>query len=212
MLYQEIIMKKVTTIILVLLISFSANAQFRDILSFNSGGMLSVQWNVSAPMGVTKDFTDPVTMKGISVDYRHCYKRDFIFGGRTGWHKFYEDKGITNIKNGSTSNYVRQENTINAYPILFVVDYMVPSQKFIPYAGLGVGGYFMRTTESNDLIGTTNTNSFHFGVSPEAGITIPFIISNFGLTVSTRYNFVLKSSKTDNFSWFDFNVGLSFMY
>lgn len=205
-------MKKLFVFILLFSTGIYANAQFRELLSFNSGGMLSVQWNISAPMGATKDFTNPVSMNGISIDYRHCYKNNFIIGGRTGWHSFFEDKGITAIKEGTTTTYTRQENKINAAPVLFVVDYMVPSQKFIPYAGLGVGGYFMMTSTFDNINGTQNTNSFHFGVSPEAGITIPFIISNFGLTISSRYNFVLKSSKTENFSWFDFNVGLSFMY
>ena len=195
----------------IILTSFIANAQFREIFNFNSGGMASVQWNMSAPIGAMRNTVSTNTIQGISVDYRHCYRNNFIFGGRTGYHRFFEDKGKTNINNGS-SVYVRDENTITAIPLLFNVDYMVPSQKFIPYAGIGLGVYFMKTTNVTNISGTQNTNSVHFGVSPEAGITIPFIISNFGFSISTRYNFVLKTAKTDNFSWLDFNIGLSFMY
>lgn len=187
-------------------------AQLGNLLSFNSGGQLSVQWNMATPMGEMKDFTSGYSFSGISIDYRHCYKSNIIIGGRTGWNGFYENKGLTAVENGSTNNYTRLENKINVLPILFIVDYMVPSNKFIPYAGIGIGGYFINSSVSSDNIGTQNTNSFHFGVSPEVGITIPFIISNFGLNLSTRYNYVLKTSKTTNFSWFDFNIGLSFMY
>ncbi len=205
-------MKKIILSGVIILIATMANAQFRDFFRFNSGGLVSIQWNISSPTGDMKASTSITTLKGVSIDYRHCYKQNFIFGGRTGWHTFYEDRGITDIKNGISTNYIKNENTISAIPILFVVDYMVPSQKFIPYAGIGLGGYFIRTTNITNISGTQNNNSFHFGVSPEVGITIPTIISNFGFNISTRYNFVLKSAGTSNFSWFDFNIGLSFMY
>ncbi len=186
-------------------------AQLGELLNFNSGGMVNVNWNISKPTGNTKDFIQNTSFTGISIDYRHCYKYNIVIGARTGWNRLYENKGLTNIENGQTSVYNRLENKINAFPILLAVDYMVDSDKFIPYAGLGIGGYFINSSVSTNT-GTESTNSFHFGVSPEVGITIPFIISNFGLNLSTRYNFALKTSKTDNFTWFDFNIGLSFMY
>lgn len=96
--------------------------------------------------------------------------------------------------------------------MLAIVDYMVRSDKFIPYAGVGIGAYFINTYVSSNNVKTESTSSFHFGVSPEIGITIPFIISNFGLNVSTRYNYAIKTGKSDSFSWFDFNIGLSLMY
>ncbi len=205
-------MKKAILSIFILVSTVSSFAQFGNLLNFNSGGLIMVQWDMAIPTGQTRDFISNGTFKGISIDYRHCYRNNFIIGGRTGWTGFYENKGLTDIENGITKVYSRLEHKINAAPILFVVDYMVPSNKFITYAGIGVGGYFINSLVSSDKLGNKNTNTFHFGVSPEVGITIPFIISNFGLNVSTRYNFVLKTSKTTNFSWFDFNIGLSFMY
>lgn len=205
-------MKKVISLIITVFLFTSTQAQFGNLLSFNSGGQISVQWNMAQSMGDMKDFVAPTTLSGISIDYRHCYKENIIIGGRTGWIGFYENVGLTNVENGTTQNYTRLEHKVNAAPILFIVDYMVSSNKFIPYAGLGIGGYFINSSVSSDLVGTQYTNTFHFGVSPEVGITIPFIISNFGLNLSTRYNFVLKTSKTTHYSWFDFNIGISFMY
>jgi len=206
-------MKKIITLTITLFVFTAINAQFiRDVLSFNSGGQISLQWNMAQPLGAMKDFVSPWTYSGISVDYRHCYKDNIIIGGRTGWNGFYENVGLTNVENGTTQTYSRLEHRVNAIPILFIVDYMVPSNKFIPYAGIGIGGYYINSSVSSNNLGTQYTNSFHFGVSPEVGITIPFIISNFGLTVSSRYNFVVKTSKTTHYSWFDFNIGISMMY
>ena len=205
-------MKRLFIITLVIISSTTVFGQFADLLNFNGGGLIMVQWDMAKPMGPTNDFIKTTSFSGISIDYRHCYRNNFIIGGRTGWNGFYENKGLTDLEDGNTTTYTRLENTINAAPILFVVDYMIPSDKFIPYIGLGIGGYFINSSVSSSIMGTKNTNSFHFGVSPEVGITIPFIISNFGLNISSRYNFVLKTASTTNFSWFDFNIGLSFMY
>ncbi len=205
-------MKRLFIITLVIISSTTVFGQFADLLNFNSGGIIMVQWDIAKPIGQTKDFIKNTSFSGISIDYRHCYRNSFIIGGRTGWNGFYENKGISDLEDGSTTTYTRLENKINAAPILFIVDYMIPSDKFIPYIGVGIGGYFINSSVSSRIIGTQHTNSFHFGVSPEVGITIPFIISNFGLNISSRYNFVLKTAGTTNFSWFDFNIGLSFMY
>jgi opacity protein-like surface antigen len=204
-------MKKLLITSISLIFYTTVLAQFGELLNYNSGGMVNVNWDISKPVGKTNDFIGNTSTSGISIDYRHCYKYNLIIGARTGWNRFYENKGLTNIENGLTSTYSRLEHKINAFPMLLVVDYMVDSDKFIPYAGIGIGGYFINSSVSS-VSGTQNTNTFHFGISPELGITIPFIISNFGLNLSTRYNFALKTSKTDNFTWFDFNIGLSFMY
>lgn len=213
MFYKEIVMKKVSLLIISLLVITTINAQFfRDVLSFNSGGQVSLQWNMAQPVGEMQDFISPWSYSGISIDYRHCYKNNFIIGGRTGWNGFYENKGLSDIENGVSQNYNRLEHKMNIMPVLFVVDYMVPSNIVIPYGGIGIGGYFVNSSVSSNNLGTQYTNTFHFGVSPEVGITIPFIISNFGLNISTRYNYVVKTSKTTAYSWFDFNIGLSMMY
>lgn len=205
-------MKKIIIIIVALVISLPVFSQIGDLFRFNSGGLIMVQWDMAKPTGAMTDFVENTSFSGISVDYRHCYKNNFILGGRAGWNGFYENAGLTDVENGNSTIYNRLENKTNVAPILFVVDYMFRSDKFIPYIGFGIGGYFINSSVSSDIIGTLYTNSFHFGVSPEVGITIPFIISNFGLNISTRYNIAVATSKASQYSWIDFNIGLSFMY
>ncbi len=205
-------MKKVIVTLSAILISSTIFAQFGDIFRFNSGGMITVQWNMAKPVGPMSDFVKNTSHTGINIDYRHCYKNNIIIGGRTGWNYFYENKGLSNVEDGTSITYEPLDNKVNIIPLMIVVDYMVNSEKFIPYAGIGIGTYFINTTSSSNNVTSESINSFHFGVSPEVGITIPFIISNFGLNLSTRYNYAIKTGKTDSFSWFDFNIGLSLMY
>ncbi len=205
-------MKRTLIVVTVTLLSITASAQFRDLLNFNSGGMLGVQWNIAKPVGSMHDFVKNTSFSGISIDYRHCYKKDIIIGGRTGWNYFYENKGLSNVEDGITSTYKPIDHNVNIIPILVVVDYMPRSNKFIPYAGIGIGTYFINSTVSSNNVNTESSNTFHFGFSPEVGLTIPFIISNFGLNVNTRYNYALGAGSSSGYSWFDFCIGISFMY
>ena len=205
-------MKRTLIIVTVTLLSLSASAQFRDMLNLNSGGMFSVQWNIAKPLGSMDDFVKNTSFSGVSFDYRHCYKKDIIIGGRTGWNYFYENKGLTNVEDGTSTTYKPLNHKVHVIPLMLIVDYMVKSNKFIPYAGIYVGTYFLNSAVKYNNVMTASSNTFHFGVSPEVGLTIPFIISNFGLNLSTRYNYALGAGSSSGYSWFDFNIGISFMY
>lgn len=205
-------MKKILITLTILLLTSSIYAQISNLINFNSGGMISVQWDMSMPMSSMSDFVKNTSFTGFNVDYRHCYQHNIILGGRIGWNHFYENRMqvIKDVNNTITISHFK--HTLNAMPILLVADYMVRSEKFIPYAGIGIGGYYIGSVISQDNITTESNNSFHFGVSPEIGITIPSILSNFGFNMSTRYNYALGTKKASSYSWFNFSIGFSFMY
>ncbi len=206
-------MKKTIITIAVILFTTQVFAQFGSLLRLNSGGMVNVQWDISAPTGSMSDFVGNTSFTGINIDYRHCYQHNIILGGRVGWNHFYENRLTVIIEEpDKTIALSHTKNTVNAAPILFIADYMVSSNKFIPYAGIGIGGYYINSIISQDNITTESNNSFHFGVSPEIGIKIPSILSNFGFNLSTRYNYAFATKKAPSYSWFNFSIGFSFMY
>ena len=202
-------MKKILVTFSIILFTSSLFAQ---LFSFNSGGMISVQWDMAKPMGSMTDFVKNTSFTGINIDYRHCYKNNIIIGGRTGWNSFYENRKLVIIEDGQPISYQNIQHKVNTVPIMFVVDYMVNSDKIIPYAGIGIGTYYIGSSTISNNVTNESNNSFHFGVSPELGITIPFIVSNFGLNLSSRYNYAFGTSESDEYSWFNFSIGLSFMY
>ncbi len=206
-------MRKIITTITVILLTVPIFAQFSNLLHLNSGGMVNVQWDISKPSNIMADFVGNTSFTGINIDYRHCYQNSIIIGGRMGWNHFYENRLTVIIENpDNTIALSHTKNTVNAAPILFVVDYMIKSDKIIPYAGIGIGTYYISSIISQDNITAESNNSFHFGVSPEIGITIPSILSNFGFNLSTRYNHAFGTEKVSSYSWFNFSIGFSFMY
>jgi len=206
-------MKKILLLFIFIYFTTSSFAQISRLLNFNAGGMVSVQWDISKPMSPMTDFVNNTSTKGFNVDYRHCYQNNIILGGRIGWNHFYENSVLVIKENDDNTISVEHiKHTVNATPILFVADYIIPSDKFIPYIGIGIGAYQIGTIVSQENITTESNNSFHFGVSPEIGITIPSILSNFGFNISTRYNHAFGTKKASSYSWFNFSIGFSFMY
>jgi len=206
-------MKKIIVTLIIIFFSQSAFTQISNLLNFNSGGIINIQWDISKPLSPTTDFVNNTSTKGFNVDYRHCYQNNIIIGGRIGWNHFYENSVLVIKENDdNTISIDRIKHSFNAIPMLLVADYMIPSNKFIPYAGIGIGAYQIGTVVTHNNITTESNNSFHFGVSPEIGITIPSILSNFGFNMSTRYNYAFGTKKTSSYSWFNFSIGFSFMY
>lgn len=207
-------MKKIIVTVIIITFTLSGYSQsfFSDLIRFNNGGMFSLQWNVGMPTGDMKDFTSKTSFSGINLDFKHCYKNGIILGGRTGWQYFSEDMGLKNIKEGTTSSYTEQINKINIFPILATADYMYMNDILIPYIGLGIGGYIINTSTYENNVKQSSDGSFNFGLSPEIGLTMPFIISNLGMNVNTKYNYAFGAGSSSGLGWFEFNIGLSFMY
>jgi len=205
-------MKQLITI-LFFFATTSAFAQFSELLRFNSGGMISVQWDTSIPTSSMTDFVGNKSYTGINIDYKHCYQHNIILGARTGWDYFYENR-LNVIKEGVDNTITLQhiKHKVNIIPLLLIVDYMVKSDKVIPYIGIGIGGYYINRAILQDNVSIESNNSFQFGVSPELGITIPSIMNKFGFSISTKYNYTLGTKNAPSYSWFNFSIGASFMY
>ena len=193
--------------------SSATYAQISNLLHINSGGMISIQWDISKASSPMNETVPNTSFNGFSIDFKHCYQHGVIVGARSGIDFFYQKKLLV-IKEGadSTISIRHINNTINAVPIMLTFDYMLNSNKVIPYAGIGVGAYYILSKVTEENVTTQSNNSFHFGVSPEIGITIPSILSNFGFNFSTRYNYAFATSKAPSYSWFNFSLGFSFMY
>ena len=207
-------MKKFITSILLIIVVFNVQSQsfFSELLQFNSGGMLSLQWNIGQPTGSMKDFTSKTSIAGINLDFKHCYRNGIILGGRAGWQNFNEDIGLSNVKTRTSATYTKEINKINVVPILVTADYLFNSNIILPYAGMGLGVFYVSQSTEINNVKTYSEKSFNFGISPEIGVTIPFIVSYAGMNINTKYNYAFGAGSSSGMGWFEFNVGISIMY
>jgi hypothetical protein len=177
--------------------------------------MWSLQWDAAIPLGNTSSLCSQIeknSYKGISLEYKKCIRENILAGARVGLNSFFEEKGLSSIVFEDDTIYGNFDSHLQTVPIMLTAGYLFKSNKFVPYAGIGLGVYYIRGKSVSSSMEYETENAWHFGFSPEVGITIPFIISNFGLNINTKYNMAVKTNNAPTHSWFSFGIGLSFMY
>jgi len=197
-------MRSIFIIISVLFFSIQNFAQ--------TGSMWSLQWEAALPVGETRSLMKNNSYKGISFEYKKCFRQNIIYGGRVAYNSFYENKGLSTIEIDNTLVSGYFQNYMNIVPIMLTAGYLFNNRQLVPYAGLGVGTYYIQSKSITGSQTYITENAWHFGFSPEVGLTIPFIVSNFGLNLNAKYNYAVKTKNTPGHSWFSFGIGLSFMY
>jgi hypothetical protein len=126
------------------------------------------------------------------------------------WNTFSQKAaGTQEIENGHVTG--NQFRIIYGSPVM-VTAFWYPvspldNPKFLPYLGLGGGPYWMKERLEIGIV-TFEDSSWHFGLSPEAGVMIPAGY-NTSLIATARYNYAFESGDAPEYQWWSFNVGFS---
>jgi outer membrane protein W len=201
--------------ILLFFVSTSVSAQ--------RSGMWHFQYDMGVPLGNTSDFVSNFSPRGFALEGQGYVSENFSVGGRIAWNVFYEDTGWTletiNPKSGdvgaggeSIDVYAYRKHYMNIMPLMVTGHYTFNSNKVIPYIGAGIGTYYIHQRNQVGIY-IFDTDQWHFGVAPEAGIVIPFGQgSNWGVDINVRYNFAVKTKNYDSQTWLNTSVGLTYFW
>ena len=173
-----------------------------------------------------KQYVDKTSFSGLNFEYGRYFSRgSYSLGVMFGWNIFSEQfYGTTNfntqVGNGTISGAItgNQLKYINAFPMLITATYYFkPSEHtVIPFIGLGTGAYYV-TQRYQAGIWEIENDTWHFGISPEAGVTFK-LENRFGLNTSARLNYAFDSGESitgkeeNDFSYWSINVGLTYVY
>lgn len=158
------------------------------------------------PVGSTYDFAGNFSGRGISLEFRYMVTENSSVGVRGSWHVFSSKEHTTATQGGVTLTST-QLRSINVFPAALVYDYYfkpIGKRKVVPYAGLGVGPYYAERVADVSFF-YLQDDAWHFGITPELGVMIPFKTTV--LTLNTRFNYLFESSTSEE-GYFNFNVGL----
>ena len=147
-------------------------------------------YQISFPMGDTKDFTDATSFRGGGLDFRKSINPSTTVGFTFGWNVFYERTTETiEIKTEDPGAITGlQDRTINAFPIMVGVHkYFGREAGPRPFIGLNAGGYVMLQRFEIGLL-TFQNDQWQWGVAPEIGIAIP-TKSHTTLLITGKYNY-----------------------
>jgi opacity protein-like surface antigen len=201
-------LKKIIPILLTALVAHnSATAQ----LKLNA--IAAFDYSLGFATGSLNSYIPDKNFDGFHVQYRHFLRKDFTLGSRLGWNNFRDQlpRAVYQTDRG-TVNAV-QTRYFNSFPLLVNGFYYLRSSHFVmPFAGGGIGGYFLKYGKWYGAF-PVEENSIRFGLSPEAGVIIPFRKSGIGLMLSGRFNKVFyNKNEIKNLQYAEVNFGLYFGY
>lgn len=196
-------MKKFISIAAIcLLATFGAKAQ----------GMMNISYDIGIPMGGTSDFIGQPSFRGFGLEGR-VFLFDYLsYGGSFNWTVFYEETEPQEwpLEDGSGTAYGKQYRYINSFPLMATLHYYFGEWKTTRlYMGTGIGAQKINQRTDFGLY-TDNEKDWRFGLAPEVGLLIP-VSYNSSLNISAKYQYAVKTGKTDAVSYLSFKVGLAFM-
>lgn len=173
--------------------------------------LFTIAYSTGTTLGKTNDYINNYSWRGMSIEGRYFIQSDLSLGFYAAWNVF--NQSLTDheqdFENGVL--YGNQYRYINAYPILMVGHYhFLPNSAVRPYLGAGIGTYSMNRRTEMGLY-YSETKSWHFGVQPEAGLwfdVAPYV----NLMVAAKYNYAVKTNKSDAYSFLNINIGMTFVY
>jgi len=148
-------------------------------------------YQVSFPLGDTKDFISDVSWRGFGLDFRYSVQKAVTVGFVTGWNIFYEQVNeTTQLETNPPGAITALTNRYtNFVPVMINTHYYLGKKGEIrPYAGLSAGGYWV-TQELQIGILNIKNDSWEWGVAPEVGIIVP-VQRDLAILVAAKYNYL----------------------
>jgi hypothetical protein len=156
-------------------------------------------WNISFPTEDTKKFVDEESFRGFGLEFRKEFRPATTIGIMGSWEVFHErvDESFTI---GSATVTGSQDRYINSFPIMLGLHrYFGEAGGRQPYIGLNGGGFVVIQTLRLG-IAEWETDTWEWGVMPEAGFIIP-IDRGSAFVVNARYSLALTGEDLNDNDW-----------
>lgn len=170
---------------------------------------LGLDYQVSTPLGDTKDFVSKTSWRGIGVEIRKFTTANVSIGGYFGWNVFNDDgKSQTTVEKvtvtGGTFRYV------NVFPLMANAHYYLGNPGGIRFFGGINGGAYVVERRLEISTFAINDNQWQFGFAPEIGIGKRMGWSTTGF-INAKYNYGFEAGGNDAISYLSFGIGLAWL-
>jgi len=201
-------MKYLFSTIFILLFTVSISAQ----------SLGSITYNVSVATDRLNNYTDGVSWRGVGLEGRWFTNKNISFGLSFGWNVFAERTNeMINLEQGNIHADISgtQIRTVNALPIMANAHYYLGKRRdpLRFYVGAGAGVYYIKQRLEIGVV-AFESNNWHFGLAPEAGILIG-LSRDVTMIVNTKYNYAFSSGESlgggdDNtYAYWGINIGFA---
>jgi hypothetical protein len=166
-----------------------------------------MSYDVAFPFGSTKEFTDQVSWRGVSLDVDRFINDNAAVGLGVSWSVFLEKEADSDYQRDQMLIHGTQVRYINDIPILARFSWYQPTGAFETYFTAGVGTVWQQQRREIGLWAFEG-NYWQFALSPEAGIIFPMGRSY--LTAKVKYLQGFKTSSAPALS--NLGIGIGFAW
>jgi opacity protein-like surface antigen len=193
-----------------IILIFTIALSLGSISAFGQVALWNLNYEVSFPTGETVDYIGSASFRGGAIEGRGLISENISIGGWVSWEVFFEKLDQSTYNRGGLDVTGVQVRYLNMVPVLVTSHYYFGDfSGATPYLGLGTGAYKIEQRTEMGLIAVVDKN-WHFGFTPEFGAFIP-VNTDFGLNVSARYNYAIKSNDSINYSYLSLSIGFAFL-
>ena len=183
-------------------------ALFTGISSFGQSFYTNLGYDISFPMGNTKDFISQTSFRGFTLAGGDFVTDHIAVELRWSWHVFYQEMPYDQYTEGTRTISGKQYRYLNSFPLVLGGKYFFSSYGFRPYIGFGVGPYKERKRTDMGIF-TDEVRKWHFGFTPEVGFIYDFSTGT-GAMVNVRYDYFVKAG--DSFSQNILSISFGFIF
>lgn len=190
-------MKKYIAVLAVLFLALTVQAQ--EVI-------WKLTYDVGIPFASTKEFTDQVSWRGLSLDFDRFVGDNLAVGMGFSWSTFVEKEPDSDLQLEHLLLHGTQVRYINDIPLTVRLTWYQPLDIMELYGTLGVGTAWQETQRH---IGTFSFEGsyWQFAMIPEVGLVFP--LGPNSLTAKLRYVQAFKTDKAPDLSYLSIGVGVA---
>lgn len=190
-------MKKYIIALAVLFLAVSSNAQ--EVI-------WKMNYDVGIPFSSTKEFTNQVSWRGLSLDFDRFIGDNLAVGIGFSWSTFVEKESDSDYQTELILLHGTQVRYINNIPLTARISWYQPLEMMEFFGTIGVGTVWQ---EARREIGTWSFagDYWQFLMAPEVGAIFP--VGSSYLSAKVKYVQGFKTSETPDLSYVSLGVGIA---
>ncbi|MDX2431568.1 MAG: hypothetical protein QNK35_11575 [Bacteroides sp.] len=163
-------------------------------------------YDVGVPFSSTKEFTDQVSWRGLSLDFDRFIGDNLAVGMGFSWSTFVEKESDSDYQRENILLHGTQVRYINNIPLTVRLSWYQALDMMELYGTLGVGTAWQETRREIGTFSFTG-NYWQFAMTPEVGAIFP--VGDTYLTAKVRYVMAFKTAEAPDLSYLSVGLGIA---
>jgi outer membrane protein W len=174
-----------------------------------SQSVWNLTYDMSLPMGATKDFVSKTSYRGFGIDGRQFINDNITLGGSWSWNVFYEKSEPKLESYSGVDIYGVKYSYSNVMPFLFTSHYYFGEDGGVrPFIGTGIGTNWKEDYFEKGALISDYDNGWQFTLAPEVGIYVPVGFSSL-IFVNAKYTYGFETGNVNATSYLNVGVGFA---